>query len=89
MADFRPEQKQAELEFYAQKMYDSDLPTFGRSIQKYPGFSFGLDAFERLMKRYFSGNQRDLNSPLFKRSCEVLFINLNVIACFSTFQLLL
>ena len=44
MADFRPEQKQAELEFYAQKMYDSDLPTFGRSLQKYPGFSFGLES---------------------------------------------
>jgi hypothetical protein len=82
MADFRPEQKQAELEFYAQKMYDSDLPTFGRSLQKYPGFSFGLDAFERLMKRYFSGNQRDLDSPLFKRSCEVLNCSISINSMF-------
>jgi hypothetical protein len=47
-----------------------------------------LDSFERLMKRYFSGNHRDLDSPLFKRSCEVLHcpISFNsIFFAFSTF----
>ena len=74
MADFVDQQRQNELEFYAEKMYNSDFPTFGRSIGICPGFSFGLDAFECLMKRYFRDDVRDLDSPLFKRSCEVLHV---------------
>ncbi len=72
MADFVDQQRQNELEFYAEKMYNSDFPTFGRSIGICPGFSFGLDAFECLMKRYFRDDVRNLDSPSFKRTCEVL-----------------
>ncbi len=72
MADFVDQQKQAEIDFYAEQLYNSNLPTFGRSIGICPGFSFGLDTFEVLMKRYFRDDVRDLDSPVFKRSCQVL-----------------
>ena len=71
MADFLDQQRQAEIQHYAEIMDNSDTPTFGRSIQLCPGFSFGLDAFYGLMKRYFRNDVRDLDSTLFKRSCEV------------------
>jgi hypothetical protein len=74
MVDFVDQQRQAEIDFYAEMIYNSGHPTFGRSIGICPGFSFGLDAFQGLMKRYFRDDVRDLDSPLFKRSCEVLHV---------------
>jgi hypothetical protein len=72
MADFKDDQKHAENAYFSLMLYDSDHPTFGRSVGVYPGFSFGLNIFEQLMKRYFYDNTRNLESPTFKRSCEVL-----------------
>ena len=72
MADFKDDQKHAENAHFSLMLYDSDYPTFGRSFGVYPGFSFGLNIFEHLMKRYFHDNTRNLESPTFKRSCEVL-----------------
>jgi hypothetical protein len=74
IADFRPDQRQAEIDFYSRRLYDSASPTFGRALAKNPGFSFGLDAFQVFMKLYFRDNQRDLNSPLFNRSCQVVVL---------------
>ncbi len=73
MADFAVNQMQNENDFYAEILYDSEYPTFGRSIGIRPGFSFGLNVFEELMKRFFFDNARNLESPIFKRSCEVTF----------------
>jgi hypothetical protein len=70
-ADFAVNQMQNENDFYAEILYDSEYPTFGRSIGNRPGFSFGLNYFEDLMKRFFRDDSRNLDSPIFKRSCEV------------------
>jgi len=73
LADFRDDQKQAEIEFFARQLYDSEVPTFGRSTgHSSIGFSFNLDTFVGLMQKYFHDGQRDLTSPLFKRTCQVL-----------------
>jgi len=72
MADFRDDQKQAEIEFFAQQLYDSEVPTFGRTTGLSSiGFSFNLQHFVGFMTNYFQDGQRDLHSPLFKRTCEV------------------
>ncbi len=73
MADFVDHRRQAEIDL-EEILYNSDSPVFGLQLptKVYPGFSFPLGIFEELMKRYFNDGARKLDSPLFKRSCQVL-----------------